>query len=120
LLYEQGISAGVRISVRSGFSGVAHSFGIYQDVITHPACHWFCVRNSREAPDRSPNRSRETGLSERLEESGRIGALLKIELRVREWGGTGESVLVTLGLLTLYFLVFAVYFLAFDLMSEVF
>ena len=119
-LYGQGLSAGVRISVRGGFSGVAHSFGIYQDVITHPACHWYCVRNSREAPDRSSNRSRETGLSERLEEAGRTGALLEMELRVREWGGTGESVLVMFGLLTLYFLVFAAYFFALNLMSEAF
>ena len=64
--------------------------------------------------------SRETGLRERLEESGHTGALLEMELRVRERGGTGESVLVMFGLLTLYFLVFAAYFFALNLMSEAF
>ena len=72
-------------------------------------------------PLAEPNlRSRENDLRERLEGLGYTGALLEMELRDRERGGTWTSVFVTFGLLTLYFVVFLIYTYIFDSLSVVF
>jgi hypothetical protein len=65
-------------------------------------------------------RSREKDLRERLEGLGYTGALLEMELRDRERGGTWLSVFVTFGLLALYFVTFLTYIYIFDSLSVVF